>query len=93
MARNAITLFSCDWSIGISGYASAMRDMGIVDLFAFYAVCFRGDIVRQAKIESEDLGLLKVQVNFTNQVLKGFLEHLPRDGNAFQKHSSYQRTH
>ena len=90
MARNAIVLFSCDWSIGITGYATPMPDMGIVDLFAFYAVCFRGDIVRQAKIQSEDLGPFKVQVNFANQVLKGFIEHLPKDGTAFEKHSSRQ---
>lgn len=90
MARNAIALFSCDWSIGITGYATPMPDMGIVDVFAFYAVCFRGDIVRQAKIESENLGPLKAQVNFTNQVLKGFVDHLPKDGTAFQKYSSKQ---
>jgi len=85
MARNVIPLFSCDWSIGITGYASPMPDMGIVDLFAFYAVCFRGDIVHKAKIKSDDLGPFKVQVHFTNEVLKGFFEYLPADGLAFQK--------
>ena len=90
MARNAIALFSCDWSIGITGYATPMPDMGIVNLFAFYAVCFRGEIVRQAKIESEDLGPFKVQLNFTNQVLKSFVDHVPKDGTAFHQRSSKQ---
>ena len=93
MARNAIGLFSCDWSIGITGYASPMPEMGIVDLFAFYAVCFRGDIVHHAKIKSDDLGSLKVQVHFTNQALKGFLEYLPKDGVAFHKPSSNNEVH
>lgn len=90
MARNAIAFFSCDWSIGITGYATPMPDMGIIDVFAFYAVCFRGDIVGQAKIESEDLGPFKVQVNFTNKVLKSFVDHLAKDGTAFQMYSSKQ---
>lgn len=78
MARHAIALFSSDWSIAITGYASPVPEMGIRDLFAYYAICFRGDVVHRAKAESEDVGQLRVQVNFANEVLKTFIETVLR---------------
>jgi PncC family amidohydrolase len=75
MALNALKLFSSDWAIGITGYASPLPELGIRDLFAFYAIASRNEIIHRGKIESEDLGPLKVQVHFTNTVLKEF-QHL-----------------
>ena len=74
MARHAIEFFSCDWSIAITGYASPVPEMGIHDLFAYYTICFRGNVIHRAKVECENLGTLRVQLHFTNEVLKVFLE-------------------
>jgi PncC family amidohydrolase len=70
MALNALRLFSSDWSIGITGYASPLPELGIKDLFAFYAIAFRSKIIHRGRVESEDLGPLKVQVHYANHVLE-----------------------
>lgn len=88
MARHAVTLFSCDWSIAITGYASPLPEMGIGDLFAYFAICFRGKIVHRAKVESENLGTLQVQVHFTNEVLRTFLESVLLKGVGITKETA-----
>lgn len=69
MALNALRLFSSDWSIGITGYASPLPDIGINQLYAFYAIAFRSQIVRHGEIESADRSPLNVQVFYANHVL------------------------
>ena len=69
MALNTLTLFSSDWSVGITGYASPMPDLGIHTLFAFYSIAFRREIVRRGKLESVKEAAYDVQVDFANQVL------------------------
>lgn len=79
MALHAVTMFSSDWSIAITGYASPLPENGVHDLFAFYSIGFKNEIIRRGRIESEDNGAFKVQVYFANEVLRIFLESLPRD--------------
>lgn len=76
MALKTLSLFSSDWSIGITGYAAPYPEWGIKDLFAFYSIAFRDKIVDRGKVESEDKGLFEVQVFFTRQVLGRFNRHL-----------------
>ncbi len=76
MALNAIRLFSSDWSVGITGYASPLPNAGIHELFAFYAIAFRETIVHRGRLDSKDDGILNVQVSFTNAVLEHFGRHL-----------------
>lgn len=78
MALNAIKLFSSDWSVGITGYASPLPEAGIHDLFAFYAIAFRKMVVHRGRLDSEGGGILDVQVSFTNGVLEHFGHHLAR---------------
>lgn len=78
MALKTVTLFSSDWSIGITGYAAPFPEWGVKDLFAFYAIAFRDRIVDRGKVESEDKGLFEVQVSFARQVLEKFNKHLAR---------------
>lgn len=75
MALNALRLFSSDWGIGITGYASPLPEVGIENLFAFYAIAYRKEILHRGKIESADVGQFKVQVHFTKEVLLQF-QHL-----------------
>lgn len=82
MALQAVTMFSSDWSIATTGYASPLPEKGINDLFAFYSICFKDQIVDRGRIDSEDHGTLAVQVHFANEVLRIFLESLSSDGHA-----------
>lgn len=76
MALNALTLFVCDWAVSITGYASPVPELGIKDLFAFYSVAFRKEIVWRGKVESHDNDALQVQVFFANHVLEEFSHYL-----------------
>lgn len=70
MAIHALSLFSSDWSVGITGYATPVPEQGIEDLFAFYAIAFRNKIVKKQKIHSSLTGTMEVQVYFTAIVLQ-----------------------
>ena len=76
MALGSLSLFSSDWSIGITGYAAPFPEWGVKDLFAYYALGFRGNVVGRGKVESVDKGLFEVQVSFACQVLHKFSNHL-----------------
>ncbi|MEX2235215.1 MAG: CinA family protein [Cyclobacteriaceae bacterium] len=82
MAVHALSLFSSDWSIGITGYASPLPELGIKDLFAFYSIAFRGKIAHRGKVECEDKGLYQVQVSFARQVVREFNCYLTEDKNS-----------
>jgi len=69
MAVNCLTLFSSDWSIGITGYASPLPEMGIKELFAFYTIAFHRTVIQRGKVESNDDGPLNVQIFYANRVL------------------------
>lgn len=82
MALNALKLFSSDWSVGITGYAAPLPEMGIRDLFAFYAIAFRSQVVHRGKIESEDRGALQVQMHYANHVLAALNACLQQAGDS-----------
>lgn len=72
MAIHALALFSSDWAIGITGYAAPVPEMGINDLFAFYAIASHGKLAWHGKLEAPDSGLYDVQVYFTEHVIAEF---------------------
>lgn len=76
MALNALPFFSSDWSIGITGYASRVPDMGINELYAFYAIAFRKEIVERGKVECDRENAYDVQVAYTNQILEKLSTYL-----------------
>jgi PncC family amidohydrolase len=76
MALNALSFFSSDWSIAITGYATPVPALGIKNLFAFYAIAFRDKIVLSEKIESPDKGPLEVQRYFSDTVLEELNKYL-----------------
>lgn len=78
MALNAVRLFSSDWSIAITGYASPLPEAGISDLFAFYAIAFRDEIVHRDRLDGQHGDILNVQVSYTNRVLEQFGQYLAR---------------
>jgi PncC family amidohydrolase len=70
MALNVATLFTSDWSVGITGYAAPVPECSVDQPFAYYAICFQSKILRIAKIDSDKKDAMQVQIFFVDQVLK-----------------------
>jgi nicotinamide-nucleotide amidase len=70
MAIQATTLFTSDWGIGITGYASSIPGKASDKLFAYYSIAFKGCRVKSAVIETTEKDSLKVQVFYTNEVIR-----------------------
>jgi nicotinamide-nucleotide amidase len=82
MALHTLELFSCNWSVAITGYAAPVPELNIHDRFAFYAIAHHNKIVASEKIEAFETDLYKVQVHYTNvvlQKLRVLLENIPKN--------------
>lgn len=69
MALQVCRLYSSDWGIGITGYASPVPESGN-KVFAFYAICYKGKIKVSGKINPEEANSQELQLRYVNQVLK-----------------------
>ena len=76
MALNVSTLFTSDWGIGITGFASPVPESGN-KLFAFYAIVHLGKIHTSGKINAEKNEPFKVQTFFVASLLNGLADQLP----------------
>lgn len=74
MAAHVVSLFSADWGIAITGYASPVPEQHIHELFAHYAIYYRGKCVKNERISSPGNNVLAVRLHFTNTVLRKFYE-------------------
>ena len=72
MALQALSLFSSDWAIAITGYAAPIPELDIRNLFAYYSIAFKNKIVLSKKITAGNVGIYEVQVFYTETVLKEF---------------------
>jgi len=77
MALSVAELFTCSYSIAITGYATKMPEKGLNDLYAYYAISFKNKIVLCDKITT-DKERVDAQVDYTWQVL-GNLAKLLKD--------------
>ena len=75
MAVHVCELFSSDWGIGITGYATPVRDSGN-KLFCYYAICHKGRIISADKIDGKKQPPLKVQETYADSVIEKFVECL-----------------
>ena len=75
MALNVCKLFSSDWGIGVTGFASPVPESGN-KLFAYYAIVRRDEIVLSEKIEPAKDNLFAIQLVYVNDLLKKFSRHL-----------------
>jgi nicotinamide-nucleotide amidase len=72
MALNAAKMFQSDWAISITGYAAPVPELGINQLFAFWATSHRGEIKSVHVIRAKEEDPLDVQIFYANEVLKSF---------------------
>jgi nicotinamide-nucleotide amidase len=70
MAVAVSKLFSSDWGLSITGYATLVPELDIKTLFAFYAISFQGKVVASKRITASVQPPLMVQVYYANAVLK-----------------------
>ncbi len=69
MALNVCRLFTSDWGIGITGYASPVPESGN-KLFAWFAIACRGKIVMTRKIDAKKDEPAKIQQLYVNHLLR-----------------------
>jgi PncC family amidohydrolase len=70
MARGVCQLFSSDYGVAITGYATLLPEAGVEELYAYIAIAFHGEIIAAEKITSPVVDSLEVQVDYVNQVLE-----------------------
>ena len=71
MALNVSRLFTSDWSIAVTGYASPVPESGN-KLFAWYALVYHGEIVVTQKFNLESGDPFEVQLFYCNEILNSF---------------------
>ena len=69
MALNVCSLFTSDWGIGITGYASPVPESEN-KLFAWYAITRHGKIIRSKKISPKGDEPFRIQQAYVTDVLK-----------------------
>lgn len=84
MAYGVTQLFSCDWGIGITGYAAPLPEYSIDELFTYYAICFQQKLLAVKRITAEKNDPIKVQLFYVNNILKD-LHKLMKDQSSFSR--------
>lgn len=72
MALEVNNLFISDFGISITGYAVRMPEKNINDLFAFFAIADKKNILLSKKITSDKKEGMEVQIDYANQVIAAF---------------------
>lgn len=75
MAVNICKLFSANWGIAISGYATP-EPQADNKLFAYYAISYKEKVVLNKRITTEKEEGLPAQLDYVQQVLRDFNDYL-----------------
>ena len=65
-------LFSSQWGIAITGYATPMPECSVDDPFAYYAISFENRLVALQKVNTEKGNPIDIQIFYVNQILADF---------------------
>lgn len=76
MSKHACSLFLSDYAIGITGYASKLPEKNINELFCYYSISLKDEIVKSGKINADAEEGLSAQLFYVNCVLEIFGELL-----------------
>ena len=76
MAIHAAKLFSSDWGISATGYASPNPENNIKTPFAYFSISFRGKTMITEKILAKPSTAIGVQFLYTDHILRKFLGQL-----------------
>lgn len=67
MALNICTVFTSDWGIAVTGYATPVPESDN-QRFAYFAIAFRGEIKLSQKIDTSEEDAIKVQLEYVNKI-------------------------
>ncbi len=70
MANQITNIFSSDWGIGITGYASPVDGITSDRLFAYFSISHAGQKIQNGVIETKIKDSIEVQILYVNEVLK-----------------------
>ncbi len=76
MAIEVSKMFSSEYGIGITGYASIVPECEKEGLFAYFSVAYKEEIVLTDKFTSSSQKPSEVQLEYTEQVVQKFYEYL-----------------
>lgn len=80
MAIEVSRMFSSDFGISITGYASIVPECEKEGLFAFFSVAYRQSIVLSGRLTATEKEPYKVQIDYSKQLIQKFYEYL-KSGN------------
>ena len=84
MALNVCKLFSSDWGIAVTGYASPVPESGN-KLFAWYALAYHGEVIVIQKITLKNGNPFEIQLSYCSKILHSLHQLLNK--NPAQKKS------
>jgi len=71
MALGVADLYSSNWSIGITGYATAVPESD-GKLFAYFSICFNEEVKLTDKITPPEKEPTEVQLYYVNKIIEQF---------------------
>ena len=75
MALQVSPMFASHYGIAITGYAAPMPEKGLNELYAWYAIAHHNEVLLCEQI-STGKERVEAQVDYTNQVMRKFLDLL-----------------
>jgi nicotinamide-nucleotide amidase len=70
MALGVCKLFKSNWGIAITGYATPVPELGVTELFAYFAVAYNGNITLSEKIHTSRGSAERVQGDYAEIIIK-----------------------
>lgn len=70
MVRGVCNLFSADYGMGITGYASHVPEQNIKQLFAFISISKNNKIILSKKINAPEMEPAETQLYFTHGAIE-----------------------
>lgn len=75
MATEVCKMFTSDWGISITGYASPTPESNN-KLYAFFSIAYQGKVVVSEKVEATGDDPYEVQLHYRDEVVKAMLEKM-----------------
>jgi nicotinamide-nucleotide amidase len=73
MAKAVLPMFCSHWGIGVTGYASAVPELGVDDIFhAYYAIAHLGQVVLSKRVELRKMPMRAAQKRYVEAILMDF---------------------
>lgn len=79
MAVEVSKMFSSDYGIGITGYASIVPECEEEGLFAFFSLSYKQKVVLTSKLSCKEKEPYKVQIDYATQVIEQVYNYLKQD--------------